>query len=201
MNKKNTKVKGKSKSKNIKKDNKKTKRKKISFINKDNYLYYLFFILLIVVIVILAILAAILVPALLGYIDKAKQQQAVLNAKSALTAAQAEMSAIYGTRNPDPKNIVSANHAINLSATADFENLTPAVQEFYVGCESMEYKSDQSKTEQHKAFTINYVYYKDERAEVWYVDGEWLDAKPTDNVPDEPYKIVEGGKIPKKQTN
>ena len=51
MNKKNTKVKGKSKSKNIKKDNKKTKRKKISFINKDNYLYYLFFILLIVVIV------------------------------------------------------------------------------------------------------------------------------------------------------
>ena len=156
---------------------------------------------LIVVLVILAILAAILVPALLGYIDSARNKQTLLNARSAMTAAQAEMSAIYGTRNPDPKNIVSANHAINLSATADFENLTPAVQEFYVGCESMEYKSDQSKTEQHKAFTINYVYYKDERAEVWYVDGEWLDAKPTDNVPDKPYKIVEGGKIPKKQTN
>jgi prepilin-type N-terminal cleavage/methylation domain-containing protein len=36
---------------------------------------------LIVVIVILAILAAILVPALLGYIDRAKGQQIVLNGK------------------------------------------------------------------------------------------------------------------------
>ena len=44
---------------------------------------------LIVVLVILAILAAILVPALLGYIDRAKQQQIVLNAKSCLTAAPA----------------------------------------------------------------------------------------------------------------
>ena len=35
---------------------------------------------LIVVLVILAILAAILVPALLGYIDRAKEKQYVLNA-------------------------------------------------------------------------------------------------------------------------
>lgn len=50
---------------------------------------------LIVVIVILAILAAILVPALLGYIDKAKGQQIVLNGKSVLTAAQAELTSTY----------------------------------------------------------------------------------------------------------
>ena len=37
---------------------------------------------LIVVLVILAILAAILVPALLGYIDRAREKQYVLNAKS-----------------------------------------------------------------------------------------------------------------------
>ncbi|MGN0390358.1 MAG: type IV pilin protein, partial [Wujia sp.] len=37
---------------------------------------------LIVVIVILAILAAILVPQLLGYIDRAKQQQYILDAKN-----------------------------------------------------------------------------------------------------------------------
>ena len=43
---------------------------------------------LIVVIVILAILAAILVPALLGYIDKAKKNQDILTAKKCLTAAQ-----------------------------------------------------------------------------------------------------------------
>lgn len=50
---------------------------------------------LIVVIVILAILAAILVPALLGYIDRAKGQQVVLNGKTVLTAAQTECSSAY----------------------------------------------------------------------------------------------------------
>ena len=52
---------------------------------------------LIVVIVILAILAAILVPALLGYIDRAKGQQIVLNGKTVLTAAQTECSSAYAT--------------------------------------------------------------------------------------------------------
>ena len=52
---------------------------------------------LIVVLVILAILAAILVPALLGYIDRAKGSQLLLNGKSVLTAAQAEASNAYGT--------------------------------------------------------------------------------------------------------
>ena len=44
---------------------------------------------LIVVLVILAILAAILVPALLGYIDKARSSQYLEEAHSILTAAQA----------------------------------------------------------------------------------------------------------------
>lgn len=50
---------------------------------------------LIVVIVILAILAAILVPALLGYIDKAKENQDMLNAKNCLTATQTEFVELY----------------------------------------------------------------------------------------------------------
>ena len=73
---------------------------------------------LIVVLVILAILAAILVPALLGYIDQAKSKQTVLNAKSALTAAQAEMSNIYATKNELPSAIESEAHAKNIAATA-----------------------------------------------------------------------------------
>ena len=150
---------------------------------------------LIVVLVILAILAAILVPALLGYIDSARNKQTLLNARSALTAAQAEMSAIYGTRNPNPANIVSANHAKNLSATADFANLSPKVKEFEVGCESMSIPDGATKSEMHKAFTINYVHYQDERAEVWYVDGEWLDTEPTEGKPDSPYDIVTSGKV------
>lgn len=50
---------------------------------------------LIVVLVILAILAAILVPALLGYIDNAKQKEDLLNAKNCLTIVQANISEMY----------------------------------------------------------------------------------------------------------
>ena len=41
---------------------------------------------LIVVLVILAILAAILVPALLGYVDESKKKQRVLEAKALMNA-------------------------------------------------------------------------------------------------------------------
>ena len=52
---------------------------------------------MIVVLVILAILAAILVPALLGYIDEAKNKQLELHGKSVYTAAQAVASKMYGS--------------------------------------------------------------------------------------------------------
>ena len=52
---------------------------------------------LIVVLVILAILAAILVPALLGYIDSARDKQYMLNARNCITAAQAQLIELYGT--------------------------------------------------------------------------------------------------------
>lgn len=52
---------------------------------------------MIVVLVMLAVLSAILVPNLLGYIDKAKEKQYVLNAKSFLTATQAQLTELYGT--------------------------------------------------------------------------------------------------------
>ncbi len=53
---------------------------------------------LIVVLVILAILAALLIPALLGYIDRAREKQHVLEAKNCMTAAQAVFSELYATR-------------------------------------------------------------------------------------------------------
>ena len=51
---------------------------------------------LIVVLVILAILAAILVPALLGYIDEARNKQLQIHGKSVYTAAQSKASQAYG---------------------------------------------------------------------------------------------------------
>lgn len=51
---------------------------------------------IIVVLVILAILAAAMIPALTGYIDKAKERTLVSEARNAVTAAQTLASEAYG---------------------------------------------------------------------------------------------------------
>lgn len=58
---------------------------------------------LIVVLVILAILAALLVPALTGYIDKARKESVVAETRSAVMAAQTIVSEKYGTTKGDVK--------------------------------------------------------------------------------------------------
>lgn len=50
---------------------------------------------LIVVLVILAILAAIMVPSLIGWIDKAKEKQVILEARNAYLAAQEIVQEAY----------------------------------------------------------------------------------------------------------
>lgn len=54
---------------------------------------------LIVVLVILAILAALLIPALTGYIDKAKKDQVIAETRMLHEAVQTEMSEPYGSSN------------------------------------------------------------------------------------------------------
>ena len=51
---------------------------------------------LIVVLVILAVLAAMLVPALTGYIKKAREEKEYQTASTIYTAAQAEVTELYG---------------------------------------------------------------------------------------------------------
>ncbi|MBO5610380.1 MAG: type II secretion system protein [Eubacterium sp.] len=62
---------------------------------------------LIVVLVILAILAAILVPALLGWIDKAREKSVTTNAEAALVAAQGLATEQYGGYK-NPKTAVTS---------------------------------------------------------------------------------------------
>lgn len=52
---------------------------------------------LIVVLVILAVLAALLVPALTGYIDKAKKNQVIAETRMLTQAVQTELSSLYAT--------------------------------------------------------------------------------------------------------
>ena len=65
---------------------------------------------LIVILLVLAILAAILIPALLGYIDDAKYKENVLNAKNCMTMIQAKCSELYA-KNSD--KLVPGNKAAN----------------------------------------------------------------------------------------
>ena len=52
---------------------------------------------LIVVLVILAVLAALLIPALTGYIDKARKSQVVAETRMLTQAVQTEMSTLYAS--------------------------------------------------------------------------------------------------------
>lgn len=56
---------------------------------------------LIVVLVILAILAALLVPALTGYIDKARKKSVIAETRSAVMAAQTIAGEKYGQKKAD----------------------------------------------------------------------------------------------------
>ena len=132
---------------------------------------------LIVVLVILAILAAILVPALLGYIDSAKSKQTVLNAKSALTAAQAEMSNIYATKSEVASAITNTDHVNNISKMADFTSLQTS--DFAVGCKTVAGADASNKKAEHDGYTIAWAYYKDTTGELWFNGSEWVETKPT----------------------
>lgn len=58
---------------------------------------------LIVVLVILAILAALLIPALTGYIDRAKQKQIVAETRQCVMAAQTLADEYYAKNSSNPK--------------------------------------------------------------------------------------------------
>mgnify|MGYP002707175098 FL=1 len=128
---------------------------------------------LIVVIVILAILAAILVPALLGYIDKAKSQQVVLNAKSVLTAAQADLSSAYA-KNQLPSNLDTKD----VYKTADVPNAT-IIEVITGGVATADSKP-------HAAYTVYGVKYSEgaEADAIYYyyngTSGSWDSGNKTD---------------------
>ena len=65
---------------------------------------------LIVVLVILAILAAILVPALLGYIDRAKEHQYLVEARDLMVASEVAIMEAYAKEGTD------AQHPMKTSA-------------------------------------------------------------------------------------
>ena len=140
-------------------------------LRKDNKGFTL--VEMIVVLVILAILAAILIPALLGYIDEAKQKQYVLNGKSCYTASQAVLSDLYAKNNDPATDLAKEDvkkRILDMADVTDCQALT-------IGCKEA-YDSD-SGAKQHNAYTIDYIYYKENNTEIYMYDNEWTSTKPT----------------------
>jgi prepilin-type N-terminal cleavage/methylation domain-containing protein len=119
---------------------------------------------LIVVLVILAILAAILVPALLGYIDKAKEKQIVLNAKSCLTAAQAKYSELYA-RDATELTDTDKDDILDMADVDTLKTLTIGTKkDFEAGV--------------HEAYTVTYIEYVDEDGTIWFDGSSWVNEDP-----------------------
>ena len=129
---------------------------------------------LIVVLVILAILAAILVPALLGYIDRAREKQDMINARNCLTAAQAEFTKNYAQGTDSDVCAVSGVTTTNGNygdvflkqdhkfSKKVFETADDTPDMFICGCGEYKYTKKSVKSDAHKAYTVYFaVYWRD----------------------------------------
>ena len=87
---------------------------------------------LIVVLVILAILAALLIPALTGYIDKAKKDQVIAETRMLHEAIQTEMVEIYGSNTTwKPANKAASTIASATNQAIQGSTLLPNAQQRY----------------------------------------------------------------------
>ena len=167
--------------------------------NKNNKGFTL--VELIVVLVILAILAAILIPELLGYIDRAREKQYILDAKNLLTASQAELTEYYATGAdtlvegqsiiPGSSKAYEKNGDVDASGTdfakkvlktADMEGANqPYVFMIAVGSNYDKYKSAGGNgTTIHDKYTVYYALYMKsaEDPPYYYYNGKWTKKNP-----------------------
>jgi len=136
---------------------------------------------LIVVLVILAILAAILVPALLGYIDRAKESQNILKAKNMLQATQGVLAEYYA-KGKDPKD----------NRKDDYDITTPFAKKVRTLADDNPYLTiigigdsrdgDITKHDKHTVYFVAYWETKDKEpvffnGSEWSMDYPWPEGK------------------------
>jgi prepilin-type N-terminal cleavage/methylation domain-containing protein len=135
---------------------------------------------LIVVLVILAILAAIMVPALLGYIDKTNKKQLLLNARSCLQASQAELSEMYGedivsswtAHIGSPANVTETAEAADIMKMADVSSCTI----LYIGCDAPMTSGNST------GYTVTFVYYQEGDDALYFDGNSWNHVESFDAV-------------------
>ncbi|MCR4928319.1 MAG: type II secretion system GspH family protein [Lachnospiraceae bacterium] len=112
---------------------------------------------LIVVLVILSILAAILIPELLGYIDKANEKQYIIHAKSVYTAAQSALAESYGKSADLTDSEVQKSLAQQVATMAEVATL--GTESFEIRTRLSYSPGAASLTEKHLMYTVGYVKY------------------------------------------
>lgn len=145
---------------------------------------------LVIILVILSILAVLFVPSALQHIDRTKNRQILLNGKSCLIAAQAEMSSIYGEKKA-PSTISSRCATVKKTAGADGSDFV--ADTFIVWTCN---KTRQTSVSDDKSdYKIGYAMYKDKSGKTIYYNGSsWESEAPTgeDALPAESdgYKLI-----------
>lgn len=139
---------------------------------------------LIVVITILAILAAIMVPSCMKYIDKAREKEVLLKARSAMVVAQAEYSDAYGRGVGLDGTALTSNYGkivAEILSVSEFKDgstsLDSSVNVMEIGT-AKKYATDLSNADMRKAYTISYFGLETTKGNIYYVNGEWVTTKP-----------------------
>lgn len=162
---------------------------------------------LIVVLIILAILAAILVPALMGYIDKAKSESVLITGRAYKDAAQAMFTELYGKQGDVPAGTPVVSGAIRSSASepsstykkgngdqditntgfakrllqlVDTEDNDPYFFMVAVGSNAVKGNAGNINNTVHDKYTVYYAFYKEtaDSPNWFYYNGEWTKTNP-----------------------
>ena len=149
---------------------------------------------LIVVLVILAILAAILIPALIGYIDKAREKKDLAKARACYDAAQSALVELYAKNGSILKSnetiipgrtkgnnmdvdVIGSDFAKTVFDLASIEN-DPYI--LLIGVGSNVSGTNSKNVTQHDKYTIFYVLYKETKTSTpyYFYNGEWTKVNP-----------------------
>ncbi len=123
---------------------------------------------LIVVLVILAILAALLVPALTGYIDKAREQSLISEGSMVLTAAQATVSEAYGTKDLT----IDTDGTVKVSDAAAMNSQIKQLSEVKDDA-SWNFTVKVGNETNYKSVKIDTLVYSDGTNAIVYSNGNW----------------------------
>ena len=136
---------------------------------------------LIVVLVILAILAAILVPALLGYIDDARNKQLEIHGKSVYTAAQATATKFYGKGKSATNGTDQVNGKTYVETVQELAEMESAFPDGTVAV--VYFNKDTTDTNASKNWTLAGIKYTENSVSIYYKpgdDAEWKDWPASD---------------------